>query len=74
MVKRDHELVPVHQIMSRTEVNALLSKMNIVVNNLPVIKVTDPQAKKAEAKVGDVLTIEREDFGKRYTYYRRVVP
>ena len=37
------------------------------------LQLREPQAKKLSAKAGDVLEIEREDFGKAYTYYRLVV-
>lgn len=73
MSKREHELVPAHRILSRNEVTALLGRLNITINNLPKILVSDPQAKKAEAKAGDVLEIDREDFGSAYKYYRQVV-
>ena len=73
MSKREHDLVPTHKIMSRSDVNAMLSSLGITLANLPKLLVTDPQAKKLEAKPGDVLQIEREDFGKAYTYYRLVV-
>jgi DNA-directed RNA polymerase subunit H (RpoH/RPB5) len=59
--------------MSKTEVSELLSEMEITANNLPKILVTDPQAVKIEAKAGDVLEINREDFGRKYKYYRVVV-
>ena len=73
MSKREHELVPVHKIMSHTEVSALLATLGLSLNNLPKILVEDPQVKKIGAKVGDVLEIEREDFGKSYKHYRYVV-
>ena len=73
MSKREHDLVPTHRIMSRNDINSVLSTLGITVGNLPKILVSDPQAKKLSAKAGDVLEIEREDFGKAYTYYRLVV-
>lgn len=73
MSKREHELVPAHRVLSRSDVNALLSVLNLMVSNLPKILVSDPQAKKLGAKAGDVIEIEREDFGKDYKYYRHVV-
>lgn len=72
MSKRDHELVPAHRVMSKKEVETLLAAMGINVTNLPRILVTDPQTVKLKAKAGDVLEIEREDFGKKYSYYRLV--
>lgn len=72
MAKRDHELVPVHRVMSKSEVEKLLEAMGINTNNLPRIQSTDPQVKKLEAKPGDILEMERDDFGKKYIYYRLV--
>ena len=73
MSKRDHELVPVHRVMSRNEVNELLDTLGLGLSNLPKILVDDPQAKKLEAKIGDVLEIDRTDFGKDSKHYRHVV-
>lgn len=73
MSKREHELVPTHRLLSRNEVNSLLNTLGLTVNNLPKILVDDPQAKKIGAKAGDVIEIDREDFGHRHMYYRYVV-
>ncbi len=73
LVKRDHELVPVHRILSGKEVSQLLASMGIGIGNLPKILIDDPQAKKIGANVGDVLELDRQDFGKSYKYYRHVV-
>ncbi|MDE1874047.1 MAG: DNA-directed RNA polymerase subunit H [Candidatus Micrarchaeota archaeon] len=59
--------------MSHNEVGSVLGDMGISMGNLPSILVDDPQAKKLEAKAGDVIEIEREEQGKPVTYYRRVV-
>jgi DNA-directed RNA polymerase subunit H (RpoH/RPB5) len=72
LVKREHELVPVHKIMSASEIEEMLKAREISANNLPKILASDPQAKKLGAKPGDVLLVERED-GKEYDYYRQVV-
>jgi DNA-directed RNA polymerase subunit H (RpoH/RPB5) len=47
--------------------------MGISISNLPKILVGDPQAKKLEAKAGDVIEIDRNDFGNSYKYWRCVV-
>ena len=73
MVKRDHELVPVHRIMSASEIKKLLEEMDLKAYNLPKIRESDPQAKKIGAKPGDVLEIDREDMGKSYKQYRQVI-
>lgn len=73
MSKREHELVPEHRIMSHNEANSLLDSLGVSTNNLPKILVSDPQVKKIGAKIGDIIEIEREDFGKSFKYYRFVV-
>ena len=72
-LKSDHELVPVHEIMDEKEVRSLFEKMNITQNNLPKIFTSDPQAKKLNAKPGQIIKIHRTDFGNEYLYYRLVV-
>ncbi len=72
-LKSDHELVPVHEIMEEKEVRSLFEKMNITQNNLPKIFMSDPQAKKLNAKSGQIIKIHRKDFGNEYIYYRLVV-
>ena len=73
MSKRDHELVPEHKVMSHTEANSLLNTLGVSANNLPKILLSDPQVQKIGAKVGDIIEIEREDFGKSFKYYRVVI-
>jgi len=72
LIKREHELVPVHRIMNKSEIEELLNKLGLKVSNLPKILFSDPQARKIGAQVGDVLEIDRDDFGKQYKYYRQV--
>ena len=71
--KSDHELVPVHELMSDKEVESLLSKLNITLNNLPKILESDPQSVKLGARPGQVIRIFRKDGKSEYEYYRRVV-
>ena len=59
--------------MSAGEVEKMTAKYGITISNLPKILKSDPQAVKLQAQVGDVLEIERDDFGKKYLYYRQVV-
>lgn len=69
----DHFLVPKMEILSEKEKKELFEKMKINENNLPLIKVTDPAAKALNAKVGDIIKIERKDEPATYYYYRLVV-
>ncbi len=73
MAKRDHEFVPVHKTMSADKVEEVLARLGIKASNLPKILKSDPQAVKLQAQVGDVLEIERDDFGNKYMHYRQVV-
>lgn len=68
-----NELVPQHKILSASETNALLKRMDLAASNLPRVFSTDPQVVALGAKPGDVIEIDRVDFGKKYKYYRHVV-
>lgn len=72
-LKSDHELVPVHELMSDKDASALFKKLGITIDNLPKIFDSDPQAKKLEATPGQVIRIYRKDGQNEYEYYRRVV-
>ena len=52
-------LSPQYRIMLKEELDQLLSKYNIVIKDLPKIKVNDPAVKLLDAKEGDVLEIKR---------------
>ncbi len=71
--KSDHELVPEHELMNDKEVAELFKKLGIVMENLPRIYDTDPQAVKLGAKAGQVVRIYRKDGKNEYEYFRRVV-
>ena len=69
-----HRLVPKHTILSEKDKEELLSRYNINLNQLPRILTSDPQVKVLDAKIGDVIKIEREsETAERSTYYRVVV-
>jgi DNA-directed RNA polymerase subunit H len=69
-----HILVPKHIKMSEGEVQALLEKYNISINQLPKILKSDAAIKNLNPEVGEVFKIERESItaGKSF-YYRAVV-
>jgi DNA-directed RNA polymerase subunit H len=71
--KSDHELVPVHEIMTEGDVKSLMKELGIVPENLPKIYTTDPQAVKIGAKSGQILKISRKEGAISYPYYRIVV-
>jgi DNA-directed RNA polymerase subunit H (RpoH/RPB5) len=69
----DHLLVPKFRVMKPEEVEKLLKKLKITKKQLPKILKTDPMLKGSEAKIGDVIEIEREEEnGVKYFYYRVV--
>ncbi|MGC8547817.1 MAG: DNA-directed RNA polymerase subunit RpoH/Rpb5 C-terminal domain-containing protein [Candidatus Micrarchaeia archaeon] len=67
----NHYLVPPHRVLSQQEVEQVLNKLGLSVQNLPKILANDPQVVKLKAKVGNVIEIDR---GKEGKYYRLVVP
>ncbi|MDG6219411.1 MAG: DNA-directed RNA polymerase subunit H [Candidatus Thermoplasmatota archaeon] len=69
-----HDLVPIHVILSEDEKNKILTKYNIEPNKLPKILTTDPVALAIGAKSGDIVKITREsDTAKESIAYRLVV-
>lgn len=71
--KRDHDFVPVHELLSDKEANAMLEKLGLKRENLPKIFTEDPQAKRLGAKPGQIIKIYRTDNGHDYEYYRFVI-
>jgi DNA-directed RNA polymerase subunit H len=71
--KSDHEFVPVHELLSEKEANAVLEKLGLKRENLPKIFTEDAQSKKLGAKPGQIIRIYRKDNGHEYEYYRFVV-
>jgi DNA-directed RNA polymerase subunit H len=65
-----HKLVPKHRILSEKE--ELLKKYNVSLDKLPKILITDPVVKALNAKIGDVIEIERDFEGFKSIYYRVV--
>lgn len=72
-LKRDHDFVPVHEILSDNEVKKVLFELDTTAEKLSKIFDSDPQAKKLEAKPGQVIRIHRNDDGHEYFNYRLVV-
>jgi len=67
-----HILQPKHSKLSEKEAKETLSKFNISVNQLPMIKLIDP-ALPPGSKVGDMIRIERKTKTGKSFYYRVVV-
>ena len=68
-----HILQPKHSKVSAVEAKEMLRKYNISTFQLPKIKVTDKALPK-EAKINDIIKIERKTAtGEKAFYYRLVV-
>lgn len=54
-----HNLVPQHEILSKSDSDKLLKSVEFDKEQIPKIKIDDPVVKDIEAKVGDILKITR---------------
>lgn len=68
-----HVLQPKHIKLKPEEAKILLAKLNVTPSQLPKIKKRDP-ALPEDAKVGDIIKIERETESGKVLYYRIVIP
>jgi DNA-directed RNA polymerase subunit H len=70
----NHDLVPLHKIVSEKEKTELLKKYNIEPNQLPKILNTDPVSISIGAKPGQIVKIIRNSHtAKEAIAYRLVV-
>ena len=76
MVKKiditQHALVPKFSKLSEEEKTQVLDSYDISVLQLPTISLKDPMAKTTDAKLNDVMKIERVSKLGKSNYYRRV--
>ena len=56
----EHNAVPKHEILSKSEIKKIFKKLDYDVSQLPKIKADDPVTKAIGAEEGDVLRITRE--------------
>ncbi len=69
----EHELVPLHEVMTEQEVTELLKRYKIRKEQLPKIKISDPVIKEIKAKEGDVVKITRNSrTAEKFLSYRLV--
>jgi DNA-directed RNA polymerase subunit H (RpoH/RPB5) len=68
-----HKLVPKHTILKDKEKDELLRRYKITLNHLPRMITADPMVKKLDAKVGDVIRIDRTSRTTGKSVYYRVV-
>ena len=66
-----HILQPKHTKLSSSEVEKLVTELNISLAQLPKIKITDP-ALPEKIEIGDVIKIERNIEGKKTAFHRAV--
>ncbi|HEU98046.1 MAG: DNA-directed RNA polymerase subunit H [Fervidicoccaceae archaeon] len=66
----DHVLVPKHERIPISEVPKILKQLNVSINQLPLIRTSDPVARELGAQPGELIKIEREDelTGKTVVY------
>lgn len=70
----EHRLVPKHEILKENEVKELFEKYKINPKKLPRVSQNDPIIKMLDAKIGDIVRIDRpSETAKFATYYRAVV-
>ena len=69
----NHDLVPLHQIISEKEKNDLLKKYKIEPNQLPKIIDTDPVCISIGAKPGQILKIIRKSHTAEESFSYRLV-
>jgi len=66
-------LVPEHSKLTKKEIQELLEKYNLSLNDLPKILSTDPAIEKLNAKESDVIKIIRDSPTAGKSIYYRVV-
>lgn len=69
----DHVLVPKHERIPITEVPKVLKELNVSLNQLPIIRSSDPVVREIGAKPGELVKIIREDEVAGKTVVYRVV-
>ncbi len=69
-----HEMVPKQTLLNDKEKEEVLKKYEIALRQLPRISLNDPVIKLLNAKIGDVVKIQRKsETAGETTYYRVVV-
>lgn len=66
-------LVLKHKLLSAGEAKSISTKLKTTMDKFPKILESDPQVQALEAKVGDLIEVDREDPTGSYKYYRLVV-
>ena len=70
----EHVLVPKHMLLSKEEKEQFLSSGDVLAQQLPYIKVSDPAVRAIEAKPGDIVKVIRKSpTAKEAITYRYVI-
>jgi len=69
----NHELVPLHEILSETEKTKVLERYNITPDQLPKILDSDPVCLSIDAKPGQIVRITRKSHTAREAVAYRLV-
>ena len=70
----NHDFVPKHEIMKKTELDGMLKKYGLKTDQLPKILEEDPVIKAIGAKKGQVVKITRKSLtAGESTYYRTII-
>ncbi len=70
---KKHILVPEHSKLTKQEIQELLEKYKVTLNDLPKISLTDSAIEKLSLKSGDVIKIIRNSPTAGTAIYYRVV-
>ena len=71
---KEHILVPAHVKLSQEEKKKVLEKYNILLQQLPSIKSTDPAILNIKTEKNDVIKVIRKSpTSGEHIFYRRVV-
>lgn len=70
---KNHVLVPEHSKLTKKEIQELLEKYNLSLNELPKIVLTDPAITSLNVKPSDVIKITRDSPTAGKSIYYRVV-
>jgi len=70
----EHKMVPKHEILDENDLEKILIEYNIIKEQMPKIRESDPAAKAIQGKVGDVVRITRESpTAGKAIFYRLVI-
>ncbi len=72
-IKREHYLVPRHELVKEDEEREILNDLMVEKEQLPKINSYDPAIQGLEAKLNDIIKITRIEGREKNIYYRVVI-